>query len=146
MGDGTGRAQVHNQNMTEVFYAIVHAGLHPKKDDFPRIGKAGPLVFVSGLTDGEQEFIRQNKSHLGSGSARRTSDYVVALWELFRSLPIVVQLLFVAGMIVSIIILPYFIMYIYLANNAPESGSRMLSSLVTGIVLFIVLVTVQMLL
>lgn len=130
--------------MTEVFYAIVHAGLHPKENDFPRIGKAGPLVLVSGLTDGEQEFIRQNKSQLGSGSARRTGDYIVALLALFRSLPIVVQLLFVAGFIASIIIIPYFIMYIYLANKAPETGSKMLSSLVTGIVLSVVLVAVQM--
>lgn len=102
------------------------------------------LVFVPGLSDGEKDFIRENKSRLGSGAAKQAADYTHARWVNFRSTPIVLQLLAWVAAVVIIISIPYVLMYIGRATQSRESQTRMLTSLGAGLSVTALIAAVHM--
>lgn len=131
--------------MTAILAAI-YLGHRPGAD--PATGvQDKALVFVSGLTDPEKAFIQANRLQLGSGKAKHLLDTVHAYWKLFRSLPIVVQLLLLISVVMTVIVSPYVGSVMMEAMKVPQhAGMRMIVSTASVIVLFVTTILVLLLL
>lgn len=140
-------------NMTDVLLAIYQNrnGDRARSDaeaasDMALVDK--PLDFVPGLSEGEETFIRENRSQLGSGRAKKTADTFYAYWVLFRSIPIVFQLLCLIAVILTVILIPYVVQVILQAvqSTEPHAGIRMCTSLGASIVWVIAILVVLLIL
>lgn len=131
--------------MSQVLLAILtsHGVMHTEGDSNSSDAVRSPLVLVGGLTEDEEEYIRQNATQLGNGAARRTTDLIMTSWALFCSVPVVFQLLVGMALIATCFILPYIAMYISRAIHVPERKTRMSVSLATAVILFCTILVVQ---
>lgn len=92
---------------------------------------------------GEATFITENQAQLGSGSGKRTLNYIYAMVNAFLAIPVVFQILILVGVAMIIFTIPYILLNIYKAIEAPETKARMITSGLTSLVLALVILLVH---
>lgn len=134
--------------MTSIVASVLTAYAYPRSDE-DRARERGnvekSVQFAPGLSEEERDFVTQNKALLGSGRAKRAADLTRSTWQMFRSIPIVFQLLTVVVLFVCIITTPFLIMYIIRAIEAPDSQIRMIATLCSFVAVFVAIVLVLLL-
>lgn len=135
-----------DDSMTAILVSL-YLGHRPGEDPVSRKDLSTMVDFVSSLSDPEKAFVQANRAQLGSGRARHFADLVHAYWRLFRSLPIVIQLLLLITLVMSVIVSPYVGQVMIEAMKAPNHpGMRMIVSCVSSGVLSITILLVLLLL
>lgn len=129
--------------MTDVLFAIAYPPRREEEEE-EKNARSTNVVFVAGLSDAERGFILENRAQLGHGAAKRAAVYTYSVWVMFRSLPIVIQLLVLIALIVAIINIPYIVMFCARAIQSDETSVRMIASLCASIVLIVTIVVLHL--
>lgn len=133
--------------LTAIFLSRHRQGGGGERDGDRKKAADVPLVFVQGLTEGEQDFVRDNRTQLGSGKAKHAWDAIVEDWKIFRSIPIVLQLLVLVVLLLVVIFAPFVGNVILMAIQSPDQHAaiRMMVSLGALAVLSVAILMVLLL-